>query len=132
MILVDSNVLIDVAQRDAAWYDWSARELSAAVDRETVAVNPLIYAEVAANYESIEQLDAALELLNLQRLSLPCEASFLAGVAYRNYRRRGGPRTSLLSDFLIGAHAAVAGMALLTRDPRRYRTAFPRLRLIAP
>jgi predicted nucleic acid-binding protein len=56
----------------------------------------------------------------------------LAGKVYRTYRKRGGTRRSPLPDFFIGAHAAVAGYHLLTRDAQRYRTYFPNLQLITP
>ena len=63
---------------------------------------------------------------------LPKAALYVAGVAHRHYRRAGGLRQSILADFLIGAHAAVLGCGILTRDARRYRNYFPRVEVIAP
>jgi predicted nucleic acid-binding protein len=130
MILVDSNVLIDISARDPTWFDWSAEQLALAMDREDVAINPIIYAEVSVGYASVASVDSALE--QLHRLDLPYAAAFVAGKAFQEYRRRGGARMSPLPDFYIGAHAAVEGMTLLTRDPKRYASYFPSVRLIAP
>jgi len=131
-VLVDSNVILDVAIDDPAWGDWSSEALARAADTSILVINPLIYAEVSVRYDDIELLDAVLPELKFRRDPLPYEAGFLAGKAFMAYRRRGGTRLSPMPDFYIGAHAAVAGFQLLTRDPRRYRTYFPRLELIAP
>lgn len=131
-VLVDSNVLLDVATEDPRWGEWSARTLEEIADSEPLAINPLIYAEVSIRYETIEELEEVLPAEVFRRENLPYEAGFLAGKAFLSYRRRGGKRASPLPDFYIGAHAAVAGYRLLTRDAARYRHAFPRLRLIAP
>lgn len=130
MILVNSCVLIDVGGRDPVWFDWSSRQLAEALDREDVAINPIIFAEVSIGYASMHAADAALD--GLMRLDLPYDAAFVAGKAFLEYRRRGGMRASPLPDFHIGAHAACAGLGLLTRDPQRFRSYFPSLRLIAP
>ena len=130
--LVDSNVLFDVLSEDDEWLDWSASMLEQAADAGTLAINPIIYAEVSARYSRIEEVDAHLPADYYIRTSLPWEAAFLAGKAFVQYKRRGGRRRSPLPDFFIGAHAAVTGMTLLTRDPARYRTYFPKLRLISP
>jgi predicted nucleic acid-binding protein len=130
--LVDSNVLLDVLTADPAWFDWSAEALSAARRQGRLMVNPVIYAEVSAGYSSVEALESALPREVFHRDPLPWPAAFLAGKAFLAYRRRGGARRSPLPDFFIGAHAAVAGYRLLTRDATRYRTYFPRLELIAP
>jgi len=130
--LIDANVLLDVATEDEEWLDWSASMLTAALERGPVVINPIIYAEVSTGFETIESLDEALPADVYMRAPLPWDAAFLAARAFRDYRRRGGTRSSTLPDFFIGAHAAAAGMTLLTRDARRYRTYFPRLRLIAP
>lgn len=132
LTLVDANVLIDVLTRDATWSDWSRAAISTAVDAGGIAIDPIIYAEVSVGFERIEECELALGHLSLVRRELPWTAAFLAGKAFRHYRRAGGLRTSPLPDFYIGAHAAVAGMRLLTRDAGRYRTYFPRLELIAP
>lgn len=130
--LVDSNVILDVVTEDDEWFDWSAAALSRQADAGALVVNPIIYAEVAARFERIEDLEAALPDDYYQRQPLPWEAAFLAGRSFVRYRRTGGPRRSPLPDFYIGAHALVAGLTLLTRDARRYRTYFPKLRIIAP
>lgn len=129
-ILVDTNVLLDVATEDARWFDWSSRELAAGVG--SLATNAVVYAEFSVYYERIEDVESALSALQLARLPIPFEAAFLAGKVFRQYRERGGRRNAPLPDFFIGAHAAVEGLTLLTRDPRRYREYFPRLELIAP
>jgi predicted nucleic acid-binding protein len=130
--LVDSNVLLDVLSEDGEWQDWSASALERCANSGRLVINPIIYAEVSIGFSRIEDLDAALTSDYFTREPLPWEAAFLAGKAYANYRRRRGARVHPLPDFYIGAHAAVQGYALLTRDPRRYRTYFPRLTLIAP
>ncbi|HEX7681668.1 MAG TPA: type II toxin-antitoxin system VapC family toxin [Thermoanaerobaculia bacterium] len=130
--LVDSNVILDLVTNDAKWSDWSAEMLSQAADQSNLAINPVIYAEVSIGYSTIEELEHLLPAVDFRRLDLPYEAAFLAGKAFLSYRRRGGSRTAPLPDFYIGAHAAVAGFRLLTRDPRRYRTYFPTVDLIAP
>jgi predicted nucleic acid-binding protein len=132
MILVDSNVIIDVLSRDAAWRSWSEAALADAADHDEVAINPVIYAEIASGFATMKALDAALGVGEFRRLALPYEAGFVAGRAFVEYRRRGGARLSPLPDFYIGAHAAVAGLRLLTRDARRYAGYFPRVELIAP
>jgi len=132
LILVDSNVLIDVLNSDPVWGPWSASRLTEAADEETLAINPLIYAEVSLNYRSQAELDAALPASFYRRLPLPYEAGFLAGRAFLRYRRSGGTRRSPLPDFYIGAHAQVEGLSLLTRDAARYQSYFPDVRLIVP
>lgn len=130
-VLVDSNVLIDVIEDDPRWADWSMQQLDPLVTADRVAINPIIYAEIAANFAAIEELEAAITPFNLAREPLPWEAAFLASKAYKLYRKRGGAKRSL-PDFYIGAHASLAGLTLLTRDPQRYREYFPKLKLIAP
>lgn len=131
-VLVDSNVLLDVLTEDAVWYDWSSAALAAAADESGLAINPLVYAEVSIGFERVEELDRALPSQTFLRLPLPWAAAFLAGNCFLAYRRAGGERRSPLPDFYIGAHAAVDGMPILTRDPVRYRTYLPSLDLIAP
>lgn len=131
-VLVDSSVLLDVLTRDPVWYGWSAEALERCGDEAMLAINPLIYAEVSLGFERLEELDETLPPTYFARLPLPWEAAFLAARAFLAYRRRGGDRRSPLPDFYIGAHAAVSGLKLVTRDPRRYRTYFPRLELVAP
>jgi predicted nucleic acid-binding protein len=130
--LVDSSVLLDVSTQDPVWLDWSAAALGHAVRSGPVLINPIIYAEVSVGYERVEDLDDALPAEIFRREPLPFVAGFLAGKAYRTYRRRGGARTSPLPDFFIGAHAAVSGFVLLTRDAGRYRSYFPSVEVIAP
>ena len=130
--LVDSNVLLDFFDQESEWFDWSASMLSAAADRGRTAINPVIYAEVSVGFARIEDVETALPRQFFVRADLPWEAGFLAGRIFREYRRKGGARRSPLPDFFIGAHATIAGMTLLTRDARRYRAYFPKLRIIAP
>jgi predicted nucleic acid-binding protein len=131
-VLVDSNVLLDVVTGDRSWSRWSLETLERVAAYSILVINPVIYAEVSAGYDSIEDLDAMMPASLFRRDPLPYEAGFLAGKAFVDYRRRGGTRRSPLPDFYIGAHAAVAGLQLLTRDARRYRTYFPRLEIVAP
>jgi predicted nucleic acid-binding protein len=131
-ILVDSNVLLGLMTEDGRWFSWSAEAVERAADRYRLVVNPVIYAEVSVRYSRIEDLDAALPRTIFDREAIPYEAAFLAGKSFMTYRKRGGTRRSPLPDLFIGSHAAVAGYRLLTRDPSRYRTYFPRLTLIAP
>ena len=130
--LVDSNVILDVITEDAEWLDWSASMIRDAAQRGRLVINPLIYAEVSCGYERIEDLDDALPPEFFVREPLPWPAAFLAAKAFVRYRRQGGARRTPLPDFYIGAHAALAGHTLLTRDPRRYRSYFPKLQIIAP
>ena len=132
MILVDANVWIDVIQDDPVWGAWSAKELARARNRDEVAINPIIAAEVSLAFESPEDLDRYLGASLVQRLDLPYAAAFSAGRAFVRYRQSGGQRHSPLPDFYIGAHAEVEGLTLLTRDVARYRTYFPTIRLIVP
>ena len=131
-ILIDANVLLDVMTEDARWFAWSAAALERAADRHRLIVNPIVYAEVSIRFSRIEELEAALPRAMFDREPIPYEAAFLAGKAFLAYRRRGGKKRSPLPDFFIGAHAAVAGHQLMTRDAARYRTHFPTLALIAP
>ena len=131
-VLVDSNVLLDVAGRDPVWYGWSMKQLSAAADESILVLNPIIFAEVSVNFLRVEEMRAVLPLELLRQDPLPYEAAFLAGKCYLRYRRRGGTRRSPLPDFYIGAHAAVFDYRLLTRDAHRYRDYFPKLEITAP
>lgn len=131
-ILVDSNVLLDVAAADPRWGAWSAAALAREGSQASLVINPIIYAEVSVGYAQVEDLDELLPPAEFRREPLPYEAAFLAGKAFLAYRRRGGRRTAPLPDFYIGAHAAVAGYRLLTRDAARYRTYFPTLDIVAP
>jgi len=131
-VLIDSNVLLDVMTEDPRWFTWSADALASAADSFRLVINPVIYGEVSVRYSRIEDLDEALPKGIIEREAIPYEAAFLAGKCFLAYKRRGGTKGSTLPDFLIGAHAAVAGYRLLTRDAARFRTYFPRLSLVTP
>lgn len=131
-ILVDSNVILDVFTEDTTWFEWSSSRLAELTGDATLVVNPIVYGEVSMRFDRIEDLDQSLPADVFRREAIPWEAAFLAAKVFLRYRRRGGLRRSLLPDFYVGAHAAVRGMPLLTRDARRYRTYFPSVRLIAP
>lgn len=130
--LVDSNVLLDLLTDDPRWGQWSADRIEQCAARGPLLINQLVYAEVSVNVEHIEELDELVPEELFRRAELPWEAAFLAGQCQRRYRDRGGLRTTTLPDFFIGAHAAVLGLRLLTRDAARYRTYFPTLDVIAP
>ena len=132
MILVDTNILFDLATDDSEWFAWSRDAMQAAANDGSISINPIIYAELSLAFTHFEALDAALDGMGLAVLDLPRPALFLAGKAFAQYRRRGGTKSNVLSDFFIGAHAAVAGVPILTRDTARYRTYFPSVLLIAP
>lgn len=131
-VLVDSNVLLDLLTEDPRWFDWSSEQITRAAEQTVLVINPIIYAEVSVGFQRIEELEEALPPEYFRREPIPFEAAFLAGKVFLKYRRRGGQKSSPLPDFFIGAHAAVAGYRLLTRDPSRYRADYPALELIAP
>lgn len=131
-VLVDSNVILDVVTEDPRWFEWSAGAVEELGDNAVLVINAIIYAEVSIGFDRIEDLADALPPELFRREPLPWAAGFLAGKAYLSYRRHGGTRRSPLPDFYIGAHAAIAGLVLLTRDASRYRTYFPRLEIVAP
>ncbi len=131
-IVVDSNVILDIVTEDKRWFNWSSEVLSRYAETHTLVINPIIYAEVSMGFERIEDVEAALPPALFRRAPIPWEAAFLAGKCFLQYRKKGGRKRSPLPDFFIGAHAAVLGIPLLTRDASRYRTYFPRLRLITP
>ena len=130
--LVDSSVILDIVTEDPAWAEWAEDALARARDEGLLVINPIVYAEVSTGFARIEDLDDAVPTDDFRREALPYEAGFVAGKAFLAYRRRGGQKRSPLPDFYIGAHAAVRGYRLLTRDVTRYRTYFPTVTLIAP
>jgi predicted nucleic acid-binding protein len=132
MIFVDTNVLLDLVTDDPVWADWSQQQLNAAALRDRLAINAIVYAEFSSRFTQIEDVDAMLTSAEIVVAEMPRSALFLAGQVFKTYRRRGGPRTSVLPDFFIGAHAAVLGAPMITRDAGRYRTYFPTVELIAP
>lgn len=129
---LDGNVLLDLLTEDKHWFRWSATAVEDAANMSRVVLNPVVYAEVSVRFATVEELESALPSSLLEREAIPFEAAFLADKRFVEYRRQGGPRTSLLPDFLIGAHAAVAGYRLISRDAARSRTYFPMLELITP
>ena len=131
-ILVDSNVILDIVTGDQTWFQWSSETLARYAEDHILVINPIIYAEVSIGFDRIEDVEIVLSPAFFRRDPLPWEAAFLAGKCFLAYRRRGGKRSSTLPDFFIGAHATIAGISLLTRETSRYRTYFPKLKLIAP
>ncbi|MBL0319859.1 MAG: type II toxin-antitoxin system VapC family toxin [Alphaproteobacteria bacterium] len=128
MILIDSNVIIDIMTENPVWGEWSFNIVDSQLD--TIAINPIIYAEISVKYEQMEPLDEAIQ--PFKRLDLPYEAAFLAGKAFLKYRTLGGKKETPLPDFFIGAHAAILDIPLITRDIHHYRAYFPRVKLIHP
>ena len=132
MLLVDTNVLVDVLENDPEWADWSIGQLRAQSKIHRLAINPIIYSELSLTFSTVEALDKTIEELGLVLVELPRPALFLAGKAFVRYRRHGGTKSNVLGDFFIGAHAAVSGHPVLTRDTRCYAAYFPGVTLVAP
>ncbi len=132
MTLVDTNVLLDVFTNDPRWADWSIHQLDVATLKGPLLINDIVYAELSVRFDAIEVLDTVLNEAGLVLTATPRAALFLAAKAFHRYRGAGGAKSNVLPDFVVGAHAAVAGLSLLTRDPKRYRTYFPKVDLIAP
>ncbi len=131
-VLVDSCVILDIITEDAVWFDWSSQMLAKHAERKQLFINPIIYAEISTGYQKIEELEAAIPSHMFARLALPWEAAFLAGKAFLQYRQSGGTRTSPLPDFFIGAHAMISSLELITRDTKRFKTYYPKIKLISP
>jgi len=132
LTLVDTNVLIDIISADRNWLDWSLTQVDIALASGPLLINDVVYAELASRYGDIDDLDRDLAKMSANREPIPKEALFAAGHAHARYRRAGGTRIGVLPDFFIGAHAAVLGVPLVTRDAARYRTYFPTLDLRSP
>lgn len=132
MLLVDTNVLVDVLEDDPEWADWSIGQLRAQSKIHRLAINPVIYSELSLTFSTVEALDRAVDDLGMAVIDIPRPALFLAGKAFVRYRRQGGKKENVLADFFIGAHAAVSRYPLLTRDTRRYSSYFPKVKLIVP
>lgn len=132
MVLVDTNVILDIVEDDPVWAEWSQAQLDALALREDLAINGVIYSELSIAFSRIEELEAVVATAGLKLIQIPREALFLAGKAFLAYRKQGGTRTGVLPDFFIGAQSAVMQLPLVTRDAARYRTYFPGLQLIAP
>jgi predicted nucleic acid-binding protein len=130
--MVDTCVLLDVVTEDPTWFEWSANVLERAADEGPLVINPVIYSELSIGFDRIEDIEALLTPDIFQYRPIPREAAFLAGKCFLNYRRHGGEKSTPLPDFFIGAHASVESIKLATRDTRRFRTYFPRLRLVSP
>jgi predicted nucleic acid-binding protein len=132
MLLVDTNVLVDVLENDPEWADWSIEQLRAQSKIHRLAINPIIYSELSLTFSTFEALDQAVDNLGLASIEVPRPALFLAGKAFVRYRRQGGQKNNVLADCFVGAHAAVSRYPLLTRDTRRYTSHFSDVVLIAP
>ena len=132
MLLVDNNVLVDVLEDDPQWADWSIQQLRFQSKIHRLLINPIVYSELSLTFSSVEALDQTIAELGLAMVEIPKPALFLAGKAFIRYRRQGGNKSNVLGDFFIGAHAAVSGLQILTRDVKRYRSYFPSVALVAP
>ena len=132
MTLIDTNVLLDLVTDDPVWADWSVRQLDAAAIEGPLVINDVVYAELSVGFERIEELDDLIDEAGVTLEKIPREALFLAGKAFHRYRAAGSARRGVLPDFFIGAHAAVLGLPLLTRDVKRYRTYFPSVMMVTP
>ena len=132
MVLIDSNIILDLWDQDRVWAPWSEKQLSLLALTDELVINPIVYAEISSRYSTQSRLDQAISELDLTFAQLPREAAFLASNTFAQYRKLGGSKTNVLADFFIGAHAQALGCPLLTRDTRRYATYFPTVRLITP
>lgn len=132
MLLVDTNVLVDVLEDDPQWADWSIQQLRFQSKIHRLVINPIVYSELSLTFSTVEALDNIIDDLGLTMLEIPKPALFLAGKAFVRYRRQGGTKSNVLGDFFIGAHAAVSGLPILTRDTKRYGSYFPSVTLVAP
>ena len=132
MVIVDTNVLVDVLENDPDWVEWSIGRIRNLSKIHELAINPVIYAELSLAFDAVEELDAVVSDMELRFVEIPREALFLAGKAFVRYRKQGGSKTNVLSDFFIGAQAAVMGCAILTRDAKRYHSYFPSVAVLAP
>jgi predicted nucleic acid-binding protein len=132
MILVDSNVILDILTTDPKWYQWSANNLSYLSESHSLIINDIIYTEISIGFDKIEDLDDVISESFFKILPIPKSALFLAGKAFLNYKRKNGSKNLVLPDFFIGAHAAILEIPLLTRDISRYKTYFPTIELISP
>lgn len=132
MILVDTNILLDVTTGDPLWAEWSLQALEQEAVKGALHINVIVYAELSSRYASVEAVDSFVAQIGAQIIEIPRTAAFLAAKAFARYRAAGGTRTGVLSDFFIGAHATALNIPVLTRDVRRYRSYFPNLRLVAP
>jgi len=132
MLLVDTNVLVDVLEDDPQWADWSIQQLRFQSKIHRLVINPIVYSELSLTFSTVEVLDQTIAGLGLAMIEIPKPALFLAGKAFVRYRRQGGTKSNVLGDFFIGAHAAVSGLQILTRDTKRYRSYFPSVVLVAP
>ncbi|PZM07634.1 type II toxin-antitoxin system VapC family toxin [Rhizobium tubonense] len=130
--IIDTNVLVDLAIPGSTWHNWSHEQVFSAFKSGPVVINPIIYAEFSVRYRAMDEVDRLLPESEFRRENLPWPAAFAAAAAFRLYRKGGGERERILPDFLIGAHAAIRGYALLTRDPKGYRSYFPSISLITP
>lgn len=131
-MLVDTNVLVDVLQNDPEWANGSIAELQSQSKIHRLIINPIIYSELSLTFSTVEALDNALESMELSLVEIPKPALFLAGKAFVQYRHKGGVKSKVLGDFFIGAHAAVSGLPILTRNTKRYTSYFPSVRLVSP
>lgn len=131
-MLVDTNVLVDVLEDDPDWAEWSISQLRSQSKVQRLIINPIIYSELSLTFSAVEAMDETLGLMEIPMVEIPKAALFLAGKAFVQYRRKGGTKTNVLGDFFIGAHAAVSGLPVLTRDVRRYAHYFPSVRLVSP
>jgi predicted nucleic acid-binding protein len=132
MTLIDTNILLDLVTNDPDWADWSIGQLDSAATKGPLVINDVVYAELSVRFDAIETLDAVLDEVGVVLERIPRPALFLAGKVFQRYRALGGKRMAVLPDFFVGAHAAVAGLRLLSRDAGRYRTYFPAVELLTP
>jgi predicted nucleic acid-binding protein len=132
MILVDTNIFLDVFQQDPVWMPWSAQQLRLGQASDSLVINMVVYAELLGHPKFAFDLDAFLQAQSIDTLDINRQTARAAAMAFREYRHRGGGKTGVLPDFFIGAQAVTEGWTLLTRDAARYKTYFPKIKMICP
>lgn len=125
----DTNILVDVFIPDNEHRPRSVELLRVARQRGPLLICDVVYAELVPNLESRDALDEALRTVGATVSPIDTDIAYTAGLRWGQYRRAGGPRTRILADFIIGAHAIATAETFLSRDHGFYTTYFPELQI---
>ena len=131
-VFLDSCILLDLFTNDPHWAEWSEKILDQYSQTNTLFINSIVYTEISIGFNKIEEVENAVSELGIKVLEIPREALFLTGKVFLKYRKNKGTKNSPLPDFFIGAHASISKFNLITRDPSKYKTYFPQVKLIHP